>query len=66
VFSHIYQAANVAVRCNPVLSKAYRKKRKEGLSHKAAVCVAPRKLVRILHSIAMNRKPFFVPPYISS
>ena len=57
----LYQAANVAVHCNPVLSKVYHRKRKEGLSHKAAVCVAARKLVHILHTVATTKKPFQVP-----
>lgn len=59
----LYQAANSAVRCNPVLKKAYLRKRKEGLTHKAAVCVAARKLVHILHSVVLNKKPFYVPKH---
>jgi transposase len=59
----LYQAANASIHCNPVLRKVYRRKRKEGLTHKAAVCVVARKLVHILHSVAVNRKPFYVPAH---
>jgi transposase len=62
----LYQAANAAIHCNPVLRKVYLRKRKEGLTHKAAVCVAARKLVRILHSMAVNKKPFYVPAHIAN
>lgn len=57
----LYQAANAAIHCNPVLREVYLRKRKEGLSHRAAVCVAARKLVHILYSVAVNKKPFQVP-----
>ena len=49
-----------------VLRKVYLRKRKQGLSHRAAVCVAARKLVHILHSMSVNRKPFYVPEDIAS
>jgi len=62
----LYQAANSCVRCNPVLRKVYLRKRKQGLSHRAAVCVAARKLVHILHAMSVNRKPFYVPEDIAS
>ena len=62
----LYQAANSCVRCNPVLRKVYLRKRKQGLSHRAAVCVAARKLVHILHAMSVNRKQFYVPEDIAS
>lgn len=62
----LYQAANSCVRCNPVLRRVYLRKKEEGLSHKAAVCVAARKLVHILYSVAVNKRPFYVPAYIAN
>lgn len=62
----LYQAANSCVRSMRVLRKVYLRKRKQGLSHRAAVCVAARKLVHILHSMSVNRKPFYVPEDIAS
>jgi transposase len=59
----LYQAAHVAARDNPALKRVYLKKRKEGLSHRAAVCVVARKLVHVLHAVLVNKKPFYVPAY---
>ncbi len=57
----LYQAANAAVHFNPVLAAVYRRKRRQGLSHRAAVCVAARKLVHVLHSVVVNGMAFHVP-----
>lgn len=62
----LYQAANVSIRYNPVLIKVYKRKREEGLSHRSAVCVAARKLIHILYSIATSKKPFAVPAHVET
>lgn len=57
----LYQAASSAKNCNLICARVYQKKRSEGLTHKAAICVVARKLIHIIFSVWKNNKPFYVP-----
>ena len=54
----LWNAADVASRCNPVLSDFYRQKRNEGKNHMTAIGACSRKLCFIVFGILRNNMPF--------
>ncbi|WP_205099799.1 transposase, partial [Marinitoga litoralis] len=55
---YLYQAASCAIRYDPVLKSYYKKKRDQGKSHKAAVVLTARKLVRSIYYMLKNNSSY--------
>ncbi|KLO21343.1 hypothetical protein X275_09425 [Marinitoga sp. 1197] len=51
---YFYQAASSAIRFDPVLKAYYGTKRRQGKSHKAAVILTARKLIRSIFFMLKN------------
>lgn len=55
---YFYQAAISAIRSDPVLKSYYGTKRRQGKSHKAAVVLTARKLIRSIFIMLKNNIPY--------
>jgi len=61
------RAAEEAKRSNPIIGSFFKKKLDEGKHYNTARCATAKKLVRIIWSVEINKKPFQIPPnYLSS
>jgi transposase len=59
-------AANTAIRHNPVIKQYYAQLRKRGKPHLVALTACSRKLLMIIYSVEKNQKRFFVPKYVTN